>query len=271
MTERVKTGIPGLDSMLNGGFLQGDTVVVAGSAGTGKTTFCLQYLVNGIIESNEKGIFVSFEQLPEQVYRDALNFGWDLKKLEDENKFRFVCTSPTLLLGTDSGEQILDELISEFRPKRIAIDSLSHFEMFVENSALREELYRLIMYLKTKHLSSVLTWETSNNTLLPGNDLSNEQLSFLVDCIILMRHVEIESSIKKVLLVLKMRGSNHDKQIREYAVTSNGIKVLPAIRGYEGVMSGAPRKSIMESASSGFEKAFSNIKDESSGKSSKGA
>jgi circadian clock protein KaiC len=263
MPARVKTGIPGLDNMLMGGFLEGDSVIVAGSAGTGKTTFCLQYLVNGIIESNERGIFVSFEQLPEQVYRDALNFGWDLKKLEAENKFRFVCTSPQLLLGTDSGEQILDELISEFRPKRIAIDSLSHFELFVENAALREELYRLIMYLKTKRLSAVLTWETSNNTLLPGNDFNDEQLSFLVDCIILMRHVEIDSMIKKVLLILKMRGSNHDKQIKEYTITQNGIKVLPAIHGYEGVMSGSPRKSVMESASDGFKKAFSNIKEQS--------
>lgn len=257
MVDRMRTGIPGLDEMLRGGLIEGDAVMVAGSAGTGKTTFCLQYLVNGIIESGDVGIFVSFEQLPEQIYRDALNFGWDLKKFEEEKKLQIVCTSPNLLLGTDGGEQILDELIEEMRPRRICIDSLSHFELFVENVALREEFYRLIMYLKTKRISSILTWENSKIIGMSA-DFSNEQLGFLVDCIILLRHVEIESAIKKVLFILKMRGSDHDKHLREYIINSKGIKVMPAIKGYEGIISGTPKRSMMENASNGFAKSFSN-------------
>ena len=95
---RQKTGITELDAMLHGGFLEGDAVMIAGSAGTGKTTLALQHVVNGITKYGESGIYLTFEQLPDQIYRDAENFGWNLHKLEEDNKFRLVCTSPELLL-----------------------------------------------------------------------------------------------------------------------------------------------------------------------------
>src|SRR5881628_702347 len=95
---RNKTGIVELDEMLRGGFMDKDAVMVAGSAGTGKTTLALEYLVNGATQFGEPGIYLTFEQLPDQLYRDAENFGWNLRKLETENKLRVVCTSPDLLL-----------------------------------------------------------------------------------------------------------------------------------------------------------------------------
>ena len=128
--DRVKTGLSELDAMLGGRFMPGDAVMVAGSAGTGKTTLALQYLVNGITQFGDRGIYVTFEQLPDQIYRDAKNFGWDLRKMEEENKFRVICTSPNLLLETD-GETILDEPIKEIQPRRRVVDSLSHLAMFV--------------------------------------------------------------------------------------------------------------------------------------------
>ncbi len=105
--------------MLSGGFLEKDAVMLAGSAGMGKTTLALQYLVNGISNYGENGIYVTFEQLPDQIYRDAQSFGWDLRKLEHENKFRLICTSPDLLFTTDTGETVLDVPIQDIKPKRI--------------------------------------------------------------------------------------------------------------------------------------------------------
>ncbi|HEY4673141.1 MAG TPA: ATPase domain-containing protein, partial [Nitrososphaerales archaeon] len=139
---RVRTGISDLDKMLGGGFMEGDAVLLAGSAGTGKTTLALQYLVNGVTQFGDAGIYVTFEQLPDQLYRDAKNFGWDLRKMEEQNKFRLICTSPELLLETDGGESILDGPIKEIRPRRLVIDSLSHLEMFVPERELRKEAYR---------------------------------------------------------------------------------------------------------------------------------
>src|SRR5712692_7183748 len=118
---RQKTGIPELDLMLRGGFMERDAVMIAGSAGTGKTTLAMEYLVNGITKFQEPGIYLTFEQLPDQIYRDAENFGWNLRKLEEEDKLRVVCTSPHLLLESDGGEQLLDETIRAIQPSRIVI------------------------------------------------------------------------------------------------------------------------------------------------------
>lgn len=236
---RVETGITELDAMLRGGFMEGDAVLVAGSAGSGKTTLALQYLVNGI-GFGENGVYVTFEQMPDQIYRDAKNFGWDLRKLEEEDKFRLICTSPDLMLES-SGENVLDEALQDIRPRRIVIDSLSHLEMFIEKKNMRKEAYQLINYLKTKGMSSLLIWESGQ---MAGNAFSVTEigLSFLVDCIVALRPIEIESSLRKAVMILKMRGSDHDKQLREFEITSNGVKITSAFSNYEGLITGSPRK-----------------------------
>jgi len=237
---RVKTGIVELDEMLRGGFMLGDAVLVAGSAGSGKTTLSLQYLVNGIVKYGDPGVYVTFEQMPDQIYRDAKNFGWDLRKMEEENEFRIICTSPNLLLESE-GESLLDEVLKDIQPRRIVIDSLSHLEMYVEKKSIRREAYRLVSFLKTKGMSSILIWESAQ---VGGTSFNVTEigLSFLVDCIIALKPVEIESSLRKALVILKMRGSDHDKQLREFEITSTGVKITSAFSNYEGLITGSPRK-----------------------------
>ncbi len=254
MADRVKTGIEGFDEMLHGGFLEGDAVMVAGSSGTGKTTFALQYLVNGIRMFGENGIYVTFEQLPDQLYRDALSFGWDLRKMERENKLRVICTSPDLLLEPGGKEHLLDGFIAEVKASRIVLDSLSHIAMYVPENELRKEIYRLMMYLKTKRLSSLLTWESS--VLGQVTSVTEAGTSFLVDSIVLLKPVEIESSMRKALAVLKLRGSDHDKQLREYEITKNGIHISAPFVGYDSIMTGTARKTLTESAFDSWANAF---------------
>jgi len=221
--------------------MEGDAIMVAGAPGTGKTTLGLQYLVNGASEFGENGIYVTFEQMPDQIYRDAAAFGWDLRKLERENKFKLVCTSPDLLVAGD-GEHLLDETFRQLKPRRIVIDSLSHLALYVEEKNLRKEAYRLLNYFKNKGLTSLSIWETSQ---IAGQELSVTEfgVSFLVDCIILLRLVEIESTMRKALVVLKMRGSDHDRALREFTINSQGIKLSEPFSGFEGVVTGIPRKS----------------------------
>lgn len=238
---RVKTGIPGLDEMLGGGFMAGDAVLVAGSAGTGKTILGLQYLINGALKFNENGLFVTFEQLPEQIYRDANNFGWDLKKLENENKLKLICTSPDLMFEDAGKGHILNELIQQVMAKRIVVDSLSHFELYGKSDDFRKEAYRLIRYLKTKGLSSVLIWESQDITGLPY--ITEKGLSFLCDSLVALRYVEISSTMRKALVIMKLRGSDHDKQLREFEITSEGIRIAKPFTGFEGIITGSPRKS----------------------------
>jgi len=258
---RVKTGIVELDEMLGGGFMPGDAVMVAGAAGTGKTTLALQYLVNGV-KQGEPGIYVTFEELPDQIYRDAKNFGWDLRKMEDEGNFRVVCTSPSLMLESGDGS-LLEDVIREVQPRRLVVDSLSHLEMFVKKEDMRMEAYRMVSYLKTRGMSSLLLWESPQISGMSFS-VTDVGLSFLVDCIVALKLVEIESSMRKALIVLKMRGSDHDKRLREYDITSQGIVVSTPFSNYEGLMTGSPRRSYTEEAASNWAMAFAKDKQKHS-------
>jgi circadian clock protein KaiC len=242
---RLKTGITEFDEMLHGGFLEGDAVMLAGSAGSGKTTLALQYLVNGATKYGENGVYVTFEQLPDQIYRDAEGFGWDLRGLEKEGKFQIICTSPDLLVNKNGAEELLGDTIRDLRPRRMVVDSLSHLQMFVPENDVRKEAYRLVMFLKAKGISSMLLWE---NPQIIGSSysISDVGLSFMVDAIVALRAVEIESSMRRALGILKMRGSDHDKHLREYEITSHGIRVDQPFTQYEGLMSGSPRKVASE-------------------------
>ena len=258
---RIKTGIPEFDEMLSGGFLERDAVMIAGTAGSGKTTLALQHLVNGATTYGENGIYVTFEQLPDQLYRDALSFGWDLKALEEQDKLRVVCTSPDLLLASGEGEEnLLDPFIKEIRPRRIVIDSLSHLAMYVDDEKeLRRETYRMLMFLKTKGLSSLLLFEAPQ---LMGNvgAITETGTSFLVDAIVMMKPVEIESSMRNALAILKMRGSSHDNRLREYEITSKGFKLGAPFKEFEGIMTGSARKTARVDAAAGrFSDAFAVV------------
>jgi circadian clock protein KaiC len=260
---RQRTGVNELDEMLRGGFLAGDAMLLSGGAGTGKTTLALEHLVNGATRFDENGIYLTFEQLPAQIYRDNQSLGWDIRKLEDENKFRLICTSPSILLEDDGGENILSEPIKEIQAQRIVIDSLSHLAMYADRDELRRELYRLIMLLKARGLSSILIGESSDSFGY-SSSLSEGGISFLVDCVLLLKPVEIESSVRKAMLVLKMRGSDHDKSLRQYEITSRGVEVSAPFSNYEGLLTGSPRRSVTEEAANNWAMAFAKNKQKHS-------
>jgi circadian clock protein KaiC len=250
---RLKTGVPELDRMLSGGLMRNDTVLLAGSAGTGKSTMGIQYLRQGAADG-EPGIYLTFEELPDQIYRDAANFGWDLKKLEKEGLLRVVCTSPDTLLEPQGLQAVLQEPIKDIHPRRIVIDSLSHFSMFVEPKDLRLQIYQDVMFFKAKEISSLLIWET---TQVGGQSfaVSDVGVSFLSDAIILLKMIEIDSSLRRGIVVIKMRGSQHDPTRREYQITPSGVKILGTFENYQGLMAGNPTRSGAEKFADLFGKA----------------
>jgi circadian clock protein KaiC len=242
--ERVKTGIPGLDEMLHGGFLPQTANLVEGAPGTGKTTLGMQFIYHGIVAYGEPGLILTFEEFPQQYYDDAASFGWDFRQMEREGKLRVVMTSPEVTKA--DLEQVggrIEGLVQQIGAKRILVDSLSHFERLCESSThLRAVVFGFVNALKREGLTSILTRE--NMALLGESEATDDPLGFLVDSYTLLRYVELESTIRKALLVLKMRGSDHDKGIRQFEITSRGVEVRAPFEGREGILSGSPRRMV---------------------------
>lgn len=238
---RVRTGITGLDQMLGGGFLPQTANLVEGAPGTGKTTIGMQFIYNGIVQFNESGLILTFEEFPQQYYQDAATFGWDFRRLEKENKLRIIMSSPEVTKADleNIGGRI-ETLAQEIKAQRILVDSLSHFERLSQDPVeLRSIMYSFINALKRERMTSVLTRESP--AILGEAESADENVAFVADSYVLLRYVEFDSAVHKALLVLKLRGSDHAKDIRQFAIVNDGIVVQDKFIGREGIMSGSPR------------------------------
>lgn len=240
--DRAKTGIKGLDEMLFGGFLPQTANLVEGAPGTGKTTIGMQFIYNGIVQFNEPGLIITFEEFPQQYYHDAAMFGWDFEQLEKEGKLRVIMTSPEVTrLDVESVGGMIETYVAQMGARRVLVDSITHFERLTQDRVeLRSVEYSFINALKREGLTSLLTRESP--TLLGEVSEGDSDIAFVVDTYMLLRYVEIESTIRKALLVLKMRGSDHEKDIRQFEIADQGVEVQSKFEGHEGIMSGSPRR-----------------------------
>jgi circadian clock protein KaiC len=238
---RVKTGIVGLDDMLGGGFLPETANLVEGAPGTGKTTLGMQFIYQGIVRYNEPGLIITFEEFPKQYYYDAAAFGWDFVDLEKKGLLKIVMTSPEISkLGLEHVGGLISQHIQDMNAKRVVVDSMTHFARLTQDPVeLRSIEYDFINALKRERLTSLLTKESP---VLLGESTEDGGLGFVVDSYLVLRYVEIESAIRKALFVLKMRGSNHAKDIRQYDIGDRGIEVQARFEGQEGILSGSPRR-----------------------------
>ena len=239
--DRVKTGISGLDEMLGGGFLPESANLIEGAPGTGKSTLAMQFIYNGIIQAKEPGLIITFEEFPQQYYHDAAAFGWDFIDLEKKGLLKVIMTSPEVSrLDIESVGGIIESHVNQMGARRAVIDSLTHFARLSQDPIeLRSLEFTFINALKRHGLTSLLTRES---TALLGESTEDANIGYVVDSYLILRYVEIESALRKALLVLKMRGSDHAKDIRQYDITRNGFEVQSKFEGREGILSGSPRR-----------------------------
>ncbi|WP_067728965.1 ATPase domain-containing protein [Oceanobacillus damuensis] len=223
------TGINGLDTILGGGLPAGSAIIVEGAPGTGKTTLGVQFLYNGIKQYNENGIFITFEEFPEQIYADMQRFGWDLQELERKNQLRVISLSPdTLIQQMLLTNGLFEQMVNEVDCRRIVIDSISLLKFLNQNSEVkgREILYTLRNILRKFNLTSLLIQEQS--------DLNVEHVPFehfIFDGLIrlsLKEHLQLFR--QRTLEVLKMRGSSILEGEHIYRITEEGIYVVLASR-----------------------------------------
>jgi circadian clock protein KaiC len=237
--KRLCMGISELDDMMSGGVPEGDSLLVAGSSGTGKSLLATQFIAEGI-RMKEPGIVVVFEERPEEYVGRAGSFGLNLEAAIHDGMLKMIYLRPLDLSVDETLHEILDA-IQTMNAKRLVIDSLAGFEMALApgfRMDFRESLYRMIFSLTGIGVTILSTLEMKESfTELP---FSTFDISFLTDDIIRLRYVEIEGELRKILLVVKMRGGNHSKDIREYEITPNGVVIGERITGYERLITGVP-------------------------------
>ncbi|MBN2306143.1 MAG: hypothetical protein JXQ72_16790 [Anaerolineae bacterium] len=242
-TERVTSGIPGLDKMLGGGFIPRSAVLLRGAPGTGKTTFGLQYLIEGV-RRGETGLFISFEEFPQSLYRDAASVGWDLAALEEQGKLKLMFTSPQVLLHSlNQPESSILHMIQQADTRRAVVDSLTHFTQSISGDhELRRTYHQIISAFRREAITALYLGEEMRT------DYTNREkgrLSFIVDTMLMLRYLEIDSAIQRAIVVLKMRSSAHDTAIYGYTIGANGITVSSRMEGKSGLLSGITRHSII--------------------------
>jgi circadian clock protein KaiC len=222
--QRVPSGVPGLDSLLYGGFLEGDAVLVAGAPGTGKSTLGMQYLYEGITRNDEPGFFITFEEFPQQIYRDAMNFGWDFRSLEEADKLKVLFTSPDLMYqDIKRHEGIFPEMIREIGARRVVVDSITHFQRLAANAGeLREIIYSLINALKREGLTPLLLRE-----LMEGEALGTVAEEYTADTVLYLTMDRIEGQRMRFVEILKSRGSRHVPAKSLFFIGENGLDVVP--------------------------------------------
>lgn len=252
-SEKVSTGIKGMDEMFNGGFLKGSVTLVAGPSGTGKTTAALHFINEGA-KHNERGLYVSFDEPVPELMQQGEGFGCEMKELVNSGVIRLAFLYPTSTDVEPQFERITD-LLLEHRPARFAIDSLTPLMRAIPESAHTPYLKGLISCLKADGVTSLFTIveDAMKSTTSTG-------ISTLVDNIIALRHVELESTLKRSLVIFKARGSSNDSDIREFEITPRGMAVKGKFIGVERILAGSARRSLSEEAARNWAKAFGGKK-----------
>jgi len=222
LIERTKTGIPGLDELLNGGFIKGSVVLLCGEAGTGKTIFCSQFLYNGATQYGEKGVYLTSEEAPQHIKKSAALFGWDFDKLEAEGKVLIVPVKP---FKVEEIPELVKKFKSEMDIQRLVVDSISLFVMYLENVyAARKVLYDLITLLQDLKITTIFTSEILSKEKGALSRAGIEE--FVADAVILLENKVMGGQFRRALSIIKMRMSNHSKKIHPFEITNEGIKIV---------------------------------------------
>jgi KaiC domain protein len=223
--EKVKTGIEGLDEMLFGGIPIGSTVVVMGSFGTGKTTFGLQFLSQGLAEG-EKGIFISLEEDRESILADAEAHGWDLRSKLNEKQLEIVKLEPNDAKVTIQRiKSELPDFIKKFGASRIVIDSVSLLNLlFDTDHDRRTNLFNLSQMVKRTGATLIMTAEVKDDNPFASRD---GLIEYVADGVISLRYLEMQSrnELMLSLRIIKMRRTDHSRKITPYSITNKGLEV----------------------------------------------
>ena len=233
---RVTSGNKKLDEMCGGGFFRDSIILVSGATGTGKTLLVTEFIASKGHEKNRSLLF-AFEESREQLFRNATGWGMDFEGMESEGSLKVVCEYPEVM-GLEDHLIRMKKEIDSFKPTRVAVDSLSALERVSTVKSFREFVIGLTSFIK--HEEIVALFSSTTQTLLGGTSITEAHISTITDSIILLRYVEMFGEMRRGITVIKMRGSMHDKDIREYVIDGKGMHIGAQFRNVTGILAGNP-------------------------------
>jgi len=231
---RGSTGVPGLDALVGGGVPRGDAVMLSGPSGTGKSALATQFIAAGV-QQGEPGVIAVFEEHPQEYLRRARSLGLDLEEMVRQGTLAVIYIRP-LDLSPDETLRAIHDAVARVGARRVVIDSVSGFELALApdfRQDFRESLYRLVGALTGTGVTVFMTMEVVQAT--SELRFSPYIISFLTDDIILLRHVEIAGQLRTSLAVIKMRNSDHSKELWLYDITGHGLVMRQSLREAQGM------------------------------------
>jgi len=220
-TERVSSGVPGIDAMLSGlGFFRGSSILVSGTTGTGKTTLALTFLAAGC-ERGETALYIGFEESLSQIVRNMRSIGLDLETWQEKGLLHFN-TLRASSLGLEAHLASIMQSVKNTKPRLVAIDPMSDFLEASNRTHVKSMITRLVDFLKLNEITALFTRLPSP---FEQTEVSIERISSLVDTVLILRHVERGNRHSKFLHIMKSRGMNHSSNVAELILTGNGIRI----------------------------------------------
>jgi circadian clock protein KaiC len=230
---RVTSGNRAIDDMCGGGFFRDSVTLVSGATGTGKTLLVTNFMAGGVA-AGEKALLFGYEESRGQLFRNASGWGVDFARMEEEGRLRVICLYPEAQSLPDHLLTI-QALVDEFEPNRIAVDSLSALERIAPETGFREFLISLTSFIKKREIAGLCT--ATSKSLVGGQSASEQHISTLTDSIVLLRYIQEQDTMHRGLMVLKMRGSEHAKQIRRFTIDGAGMHLGEAFKAAPSVFS----------------------------------
>lgn len=246
-SERISSGIPQLDDMMGGkGFFRGSSILVSGTAGTGKTSIA-SYFANETCKRGEKCIYFAFEESPTQIMRNMLSIGLDMEQYVDSGLLHFCASRPTLN-GLEMHLLTIHKQIKKIKPRVVVLDPITNLVTVGSVSEVKSMLIRLIDFLQEEQITVMFTALTLNTVV---NEQTDEGVSSLVDSWLQVRDIECNGERNRGLYLMKSRGMKHSNQVREFVITDNGLDLIDVYLGPDGILTGSARETHLMNEETG--------------------